>query len=218
VERHPRRTEDLEISEELATLLGSLRAAWGVTAPAELDVDRVRDVEAATGTRLPDQVLALIAADLGFLRDDLSVGLGEILAHSARARESRARGDLVVFGADPDGHVFHGFVIGAADDQIAVFDNGDRSLTSSGVLAWLADQAAAWEIEPVSAPPLVARLVRAAQPLPEGRRVRHKKWGIGRVLTEVGSGPNRKIKAAFPNLGIKAVAASFLEFLDDDAD
>ncbi len=170
------------------------------------------------GTRLPDPILALIAADLDFLRDGLSVGLGEINGHSARARESRARGDLVVFGVDPDGHVFHGFVIGAADDRVAVFDNHDRSLSSFTVATWLGDRAEEAGVEPVEAPPLVASLVRAARPLPEGRRVRHGKWGIGRVMTEEGNGPNRKVKAVFVEVGVKAVAARFLEFLDDEAE
>ncbi|PRQ07575.1 hypothetical protein [Enhygromyxa salina] len=215
MERHPRRTEDLVIPAALAQLLGSVRAACGVATPAELDVDRVRDVEAAMGTRLPEPILALLAADLEFLRDGLRMDLGEINGHSAQARESRARGDLVVFGAEPGGHVFHGFLIGAPDDRVAVFNTHGRSLQSFDVTTWLSDRVDQAGVEPAEAPPLQARLVRAAPKLPEGRRARHHKWGVGRVMTEEGTGPTRKVKIVFPEVGVKAVVARFLEFLDD---
>lgn len=216
MERHLRRSVELEIPPGLAQLLGGLRAAAGVDAPAELDVDRVRDVEAATGTRLPDPVLAIIAAQLPFAGEDLEIGLGQILAHTARARELKARGDLVVFGAGPDGRTLHGFVIGAPDDRVAVLERAGRDLVSYGVVEWLERRAADAGLAPVSAPPLVASVVRAAKPAPEGRRVRHAKWGIGHLLTEEGSGPNRKVKVAFPERGIKHLAARFLEFLEDE--
>jgi hypothetical protein len=216
VERHPRRTEPVEISDRLATLLGRLRAAAGSDATAELDVDRVRDVEAGVACRLPDPILAIIAARIEPLEDTLSLGLGAIMAHTKRGRDARARGDFIVFGAHPDGHVLHGFVIGASDDQIAVFDAGDRSLSSMHVVAWLEQQAEACGLEPVDALPLVPRLVRAAKPEPEGPRVRHAKWGVGRVLTDVGKGPQRKVKAAFAEVGIKTINARFVEFLDEE--
>lgn len=166
-------------------------------------------------TRLPDPVLAMIAAELPFLREGLGVGLGAILGHSARAREARARGDLVVFGANRSNTEFHGFVIGAADDRIAVYEARRRTLVSSDVGDWLSARAQDAGLSAGDRGAYVARLVRAERPEPEGRRVRHKKWGVGRLLTEEGEGPNRKVKAVFPNDGIKAVAARFLEFLDD---
>lgn len=216
VERHPRRTVVLALPAGLGELLGGLRHACGVDAPAELDVDRIRDVEAAMGTRLPDPVLALIGAKLPFLADGLGVGLGEILAHSARARELKARGDLVVFGHGKDRGDLHGFVIGAPDERIAILRRSGRELTSYHVNEWLTARATAAGVEPEEAPPLEVRIVRAAKPMPEGRQVRHKKWGVGRLLTEEGTGPNRKIKVAFPEVGIKHLAARFLEFLDDE--
>ncbi|PRP90724.1 DNA-dependent helicase II [Enhygromyxa salina] len=216
MERHLRRNVDLELPRRLAELLGQLRASAGITAPAVLDVDRVRDVEAAMGTRLPDPVLALLCSGLPFLHDHLSVGLGEIPRHSVRARELHARGDLVVFGADPDKHVFHGFVIAAADDRVAVFDGGDRSLHSFSVVEWLTNQAELAQVQPSPAPPVVVSLVRAPKPEPEGRRVQHAKWGMGRLLAEQGSGPNRKIKVAFADVGVKTIVARFVEFLDPE--
>lgn len=201
----------------LGERLGALRRQLGVEDAPDLDVDRVRDVEAGMGTRLPDPVLAILAAQLPFLSEELGVGLGEILRHSAQAREARARGDLVVFGANRAGTVFHGFVIGAADDRIAVFDAGRRALDSFDVVHWLSARASEAGYESDGEGRFEPRLVRAAKPEPEGRRVRHKKWGVGRLLTEEGEGPNRKVKVAFQNDGIKTLAARFLEFVDDDS-
>jgi hypothetical protein len=216
MERHLRRNVDLELPRDLAELLGQLRATAGMTSQAVIDVDRVRDIEAAMGARLPDPVLALLASELPCLRDGLSVGLGEIPRHSVRARASRARGDLVVFGVDPDGHVFHGFVIAAADDRIAVFDAARRSIQSSSVVDWLSDQARGAAVEPTPAAPVVVSLVRASKPEPDGRRVRHAKWGIGRLLVERGTGPKRTVKVVFADVGVKTIAASFVEFLDPE--
>lgn len=203
------------ISSQLAQLLGALRAATGSDAPPELDVDRVRDVEAGVGCRLPDPVLAILAANIGPLVDALELGLAQIPRHTRRAGELRVRGDLIVFGVDPDGHVLHGFLIGADDSRISVYDSSDRSLSSHDVVAWLRVQSDSFRPAASDASPLAPRLVRAAKAEPEGPRVRHAKWGIGRLLTDEGSGDQRKVKVAFPSVGLKTINARFVEFLDE---
>lgn len=215
MERHPRRTEPLVISDPLARLLGALRAATGGESPAELDVDRVRDIEATVGSRLPDPVLAILAAKIEPLVDELGLGLGEIPRHTRRAIEARARGDLIVFGVGPGGHVFHGFLIGADDDRIASYETRRSRLSSLDTVAWLRQQTEGSYSPLPSAEALEARLVRAAKPEPEGQRVLHAKWGVGRLLKEEGRGDRRKVKVAFPNIGLKTINARFVEFLDE---
>jgi hypothetical protein len=216
VDRHLRRSETLEISEALARQLASLRGAS--TQPAELDVDRVRDVEATVGARIPDPVLAALAADIGWLREVLGCELGRLADHTARAREARAPGDLVGIAVSSDGRRIYGFRPGRGDDRIDVFNADTRSTTTTSLSAWLDEMRHAHGPAPTeaSAQPLVARLVRSLAPEGPGRRVLHKVWGIGRVLAEHGEGPTRKVKADFPKLGLKVVQARFLEFVDDD--
>lgn len=215
MERHPRRNEPLVIPDRLAHLLGSLRAATTSEDPPELDVDRVRDVEASVGCRLPDPVLAILAAGIGPLADGLGLGLNTILRHTRTGREARVRGDLVVFGVDPDGHLLHGFLIGADDRQVATYDPADQSLSSRDVVAWLSQQTESFCPVHPAADPVVPRLVRRAKPELAGPRARHAKWGIGRILTDEGCGDRRKVKVAFASVGLKTINARFVEFLDE---
>lgn len=214
MERHDRRTQPLVLSEPLARLLSALRSVSRSEAPAELDIDHVRAVEATVGCRLPDPVLAILAAKLGPFVETFAIGLGEIPRHTRAAGEARARGDLIVFGVEP-GEVFHGFLIGAEDSRISTYRRRGAQLSSVEDLEWLRQHSAIWCPEPPSAEPLAVRLVRAPKPEPEGPRVRHKKWGVGQLMTSEGSGERRKIKVAFPSVGLKVLNARFVEFLDE---
>lgn len=215
MERHELSNQPLNISGALAQLLGALRAACASEGPAQLEVERVRAVEATMGCRLPDPVLAILAAGLGPLCEALDMGLGEIPRHTRRASEAHARGDLIVFGVEPSEEVFHGFLIGADDTRIASYRRRGQRLSSLDDVDWLRERCASWCPAPAGGEPLRAQLVRAPKPELEGARVRHAKWGIGQLMTSEGSGDRRKIKVAFPSVGLKTLNARFVEFLDE---
>lgn len=217
MQRHARRNEDLEIPVDWGRRLAALRASAGVDDPAELDVDRVRDVEATIGARIPDPVLALTAAGVPWLADAIGLSLGRFPDHTARAREARAPGDFVGVAASPDGRRIYGFRPGRGDDRIDVFDADRRETNARSIDLWLEEMIEAHgggRSDPADATPLRARLVRAVLPEGPGERVRHRAWGEGKVLAEDGDGPTRKVKVDFPGQGLKVVQARFLEFLD----
>lgn len=216
MERHARKAAPLDVPPAIDGLLARWRAASGVTGPAELDVDRVRDVEGTMGTGLPDVLLAMIAAAIPALRDELGLTLGRIAEHSALARARRVRGDFVACGAEPDGSAFYGFLKKTAETHLATFRPDRGRIETVPYLDWLEEQAAADDLDADSPDAtLDARLYRDALPEGEGQRVRHPKFGVGRVLAEQGEGPTRRVKAEFPGLGLKVIQARFLEFLDD---
>ena len=218
MERHPRRTVVLDLDPRWALELAVLRAHAGVAAPAELDVDHVRSVEATIGARIPDPILALAAARLPWLQETLGLSLARFADHTARAREARAPGDFVGIAASAAGRSIHGFRPGRGEDRIDVYDVDRRETTHSPIGAWLQDLAQEQHVQCIGADgvdPLCVTLVRTATMTAEGARVRHRAWGEGRVLAEQGEGPTRKVKAEFPGLGLKVVQARFLEFLDE---
>ena len=219
MERHARRAAPIEISDDIARLLGRWRQAFGVTTPPEIDVDRVRDVEGTMGTGLPDVLLAMMLARIPALTVDLGLELGRIAEHSAQARARRVRGDFVACGAEPDGSVFYGFLKKTADTHLATFRPDRGRVETTPYLEWLLRRAAD-DAVPLDGPAsrFVPGLTRDALPEREGQRVRHAKFGVGRVLAEQGEGPTRRVKAEFPSLGLKVIQARFLEFLTGGGD
>ncbi len=214
MERHPRKNTPLVISPAVAGVLGAWRQAAGVVDGAQLDVDRVRDVEGTMGTGFPDPILAVFAAAIPVLAHDFGMGLGKVAEHSARARAKQVRGDFVACGAEPDESGFYGFLKKTGDTLLAVFRPRRGRVETTPYAEWLRVTAAKHAVElDAVAPPFEPRLIRNAEPMGEGQRVRHPKWGVGRVLAEFGDGPTRKVKAAFPGLGLKTVQARFLEYL-----
>jgi hypothetical protein len=216
MQRHPRRSSVLEIDSDWARRLASLRAAAGVDASAELDVDHVRSVEGSIGARIPDPILALAAAGLPWLEQALGFSLARFAEHTSRARNARAPGDFV--GIAAEGRLVHGFRPGRGDRRIDVYDADRREMTQRAIEAWLDALVASQLGRSVGAhavEPLEVRLVRTVPTLGAGKRVRHRSWGEGRVLAEHGEGPTRKVKAEFPGLGLKVVQARFLEFIEE---
>lgn len=218
MERHPRKTQELDLSERLRAVLVELRRRAAVDAALELDVDRVRDVEAVIGGSIPDPWLGILAAQIPRLRDELQLDLAAVAGHTKRAHQSSVQRDFVALGCD-DGHLFYGFLRGRDPDRIAIFDNEDRSVASASLEQWLMQRfdladADLRDATGSSVHPSV-QLIRHVRPSHEGKtRVRHAKWGEGVVLAEDGEGPTRKVKAEFPGLGLKVVQARFLEFLE----
>jgi hypothetical protein len=215
MERHPRRSASLNVDPEWGLALARLRMDAAVDAAAELDVDHVRSVEATVGARIPDSILALVAARVPWLEQELACCLARFADHTARARDARAPGDFVGIAAS-DRRTFYGFRPGRGEEQIAVYDAERRETTVRSLDRWLAEvaQKVGRRVVGEASEPLHARLVRVVLPPGEGQRVRHRTWGEGRVLAEDGEGPTRKVKAEFPGLGLKVVQARFLEFVE----
>lgn len=198
----PRATGDLAPSPRVARALSALRGDAG---PVDLDNDRVRKIEAAVGVRLPDDVLACFAA--GVLADRCAMTLGSVVGHTGALREAGARGDLIGVGRVERDVIL---CVRKPERTLVSFDVTDRSERDHDLAAWLEGMAPG-----ADAPPLHARLV-AFQPesTMAGRRVRHAKFGEGKALREIGTGPTRKVQVDFPGRGLKLLQARFLEFLD----
>ncbi len=198
----PRAPGDLAPSPRVARALSALRGDAG---PVELDNDRVRSVEAGVGVRLPDDVLACFAS--GALADRCAMTLGSVVGHTGALREAGARGDLIGIGLIEPGVIL---CVRKSERTLVQFDLHDGSERDHDLAAWLETLAPG-----ADAPPLHARLV-AFQPesTMAGRRVRHSKFGEGKALREIGTGPTRKVQVDFPGRGLKLLQARFLEFLD----
>jgi hypothetical protein len=204
----PRTTGALTVSRDIATALARLRGGAGVTARPELDLERVREVEAAFGSHLPDDVLAVFAADVPVLRDRHKMTIGSVVGHTGELREHRAPGDLIGVG-----QIARRTVVCAQKnaDGLVSYDLDDRSSEPFDLAGWLTGLAAGATGDDSYQPALVAAQPESTM---SGRRVRHKVFGDGKLLSESGTGPNRKVKVDFPGRGLKLLQARFLEFLD----
>jgi hypothetical protein len=208
-----RETGPLSVGEDLAAVLARLRLAEGVSEKPELDVDAVRDVERGLGWRLPEDVLAVFAARVRRVETDHEMALAKVVGHTGRVRAAGATGDIIGVGktgprrwlcvrkgAQP-----------AEGTELLVFDADEETLTGTTPLVdWLAEKAPEGA-EGAPFEPVLVRKLPAGSP---GQRVRHKTFGDGKVLKEVGSGPNRKVQVDFPGRGLKLLQARFLEFVD----
>jgi hypothetical protein len=75
-------------------------------ADARLDVALVEDVERALRCELPDEVLACFANGDDTL-PEWGFRLGEVVDHTAWARELGCRSDLIAIGRHPDSHALY---------------------------------------------------------------------------------------------------------------
>jgi hypothetical protein len=206
----PRKPGRLSITPALAEALARLRQQHAVATPAELELDRVTEVEAAFGLRLPDDLLGVYAAAVPPLVDRHKLTIGSVIAHTGSLREHRARGDLVGLGQRGARTIMCVSLNKPGD--LMLFDVDDRSCAAFDLLAWIDDLAADTA---AATSPLVATLMayRPESTL-AGRRVRHKIFGDGRALSENGTGPLRKVTCDFPGRGLKVLQARFLEYLE----
>jgi hypothetical protein len=216
----PRSPGEIEVVPRLAGLLAELRQRAGVTTPTELALERVREVESAIGLHLGDDLLALLAADLPRLRERYRMTLGMIIGHTGALRDRRARGDLIGVGQLSrdlflclDKHA-----PASRHTRLLRYDAGDRTASEVDLIDWLAGEAAAVRGDAPPPTDLPVERYRLAHAVPEstavGRRVRHPRFGEGRALREIGSGPTAKVQVDFPGIGLKLLQARFLEFLD----
>lgn len=216
---------NLPVSDALRAVLCELRLVAGVDTLPELDVDRVRDVERGAGMALSDEVLAVFAARVPALETDREMTLAGVVGLTGAVRALGARGDLVAIGRDLGTRVFRCVEKGheeADGVRLAVYDADERSLSHLDLLAFLRGevarlraerpQAAPWD--PALAGTFVPRLTRRLPESAPGRRVRHKTFGEGKILREIGQGPNRKVQVDFPGRGLKLLRAEYLEYLE----
>ena len=151
---------------------------------------------------------------------------GLAVAHTGALRALGAPGDLVAFGKSQDGQTFYAVAkaeVAPAESTVISFDPAVGETSRLPFSAWLEGQVEALraalddlpEVDPEAAKTFVPRVVRRT--LPEGssgRRVRHPRFGEGRVMLEQGRGPTAKVRVEFPGLGIKTLQARFLEYLE----
>lgn len=215
----PRSPGELAVSESVRRSLAGLRQACAQSARPELELERVREVEAAVGMHLPDDLLAAYAARIPRLEERHRMSLGMVIGHTGALRDHRARGDLVGIGQAAQ-RVYICLDKGAPasrETRILLYDVDDKTADEVLLADWLAQQLAAAG-RPAPAGELPEFAPRLVQPMPEssmsGRRVRHPKFGEGKALREIGDGPTRKVQVDFPGWGLKLLQARFLEFLE----
>ena len=229
LEKH-RKPGEIPVVAGLARLLARLRAEAGVEQVApEIDLTELRDVELAIGSRFGDDVLAVFAAHLPALELELEWRLALVVGHTGALHQQGGRGDLVALGHTDRETWWAVEIAGAGGGGGAgsrLVEIGERGAVRSqqplaewlrarfgGAPAGSASGAAATAGEASRfRPRLVARALESSA---AGRRVRHATFGEGRVLTEIGTGPTRKVKAEFPGRGLVLLQARFLTFLDE---
>lgn len=221
----PRETGTLNVDPEVASLLAEIRLLERVDVVPELDVDRVRDAERGLGLTLPDDVLAVFAAAVPRLADRRGFDLAKIVGHTGVLRALGVRGDLVAVG-ESGRETFFCVEKGRAEEEgramLVVWDAATREGERRRLVDWLRGEVAAIRSVRHGAPRVDAALGSTFRPrlvrrLPEGssgQRVRHKTFGEGFVLREMGTGPNRKVQVDFPGRGSKLLQARFLEYLE----
>lgn len=198
----------LTIAPELARRLGATRRDRGIDAEPTVNLDRLQDLEAALGITFEDDVLALFAAHV----PELGAELARVVGITGELRERGMRGDWIGLGVlEP------GLYLCLAkrrqlpgQSELFVVDVEARDQRSLSILDLLDERGSTGSAD------FAPRLVR---PTPEstrhGRRVRHKVFGEGRLLSEIGTGPERKCKVDFPGVGLKLLHGRFLEPVDD---
>jgi hypothetical protein len=211
----PRGPHDIDIGPRLRVVLGRLRAAGQVTGSPEIQVDRLREVEGAVGIRFNADLLAVFAAAIPIIERDHEMKLSAVIPHTGSLREARARGDLIGVGRLSP-RVFLCVEMGVASDDTTLieYDVDDKTLDRHELVEWLEALCARVEADEVEPDELSPRVIHSMPESYVGRRVRHKLFGEGKVLTEIGDGPNKKVKAEFPGRGLKLLAARFVEFLE----
>ena len=202
MDRGPR---DVEVAGELGAALAGVRAKHELDGANEVNLDRLQDVEAALGVEFTDTELALFAAGLG---EVVGLDLAKVIGLTGTIQAMGFPGDLIGL-ADLGGKTYLAMRRGA-DQRFLLLDGFRREQRAVQIAEFLG------RFGEATGGTLKFRLVR---PAPEstrsGRRVHHKVFGEGWLLSETGSGPTRKVKVDFPKLGLKLLQARFLEFLDE---
>ena len=218
----PRHPGKLDIGPRLRRILVALRQRAGIEAPAELDVERVREIEAAIGMHLGDDLLALFAAAIPAFSEDRRMTLGMVIGHTGALRDRRVRGDMIGVGRVTRStfYCIDKSAPSSSTTHLVCYDTDAKSSEPLELVDLLERELSGLGPAPAAPPTLPGKEAsfELTQFVPEstavGRRVRHPKFGEGRALREMGTGPTAKVQVDFPGLGLKLMQARFLEFLD----
>lgn len=217
----PRDEGPVPIADDFARVLANIRRHRGLTAPPELDLKSVREMEAAFVGPLPDELLAVWAAlgrSLGSI-DELTRTVGEFyrgmemrdwrrdsgFRHVA-FDEYNEEGPLVT-PLDGSGRIEWWFLRKASGSPPAFVVEGERPFVSYCRWKW---GAAGLDLD-AAVEPIAPRLVLAAAKMKTERRVRHAVFGEGRVLEELA--PD-KLLVDFGANGVKKLLARVLVAID----
>jgi hypothetical protein len=202
----------LVIEPELAAALAGCRAKYGADSDPRINLDRLQDVEAALAIHFEDDVLAVMAAGV----ERLAARLDAVVAITGDLKAKKIPGDYVGLGEIEPGLylcISKGRQSPGQSTVVLVDRDDGEKPRRFPVLDYIRTQGGA---EPGAADDFQAVMYR---PAPEstryGRRVLHKVFGEGSLLSEQGTGPKRKCKVDFPGHGLKLLQARFLEFPDD---
>ena len=213
----PREAGELRPPPEVLALLSQLRAREGVESAADLDIDTVRDVERAAGLRFEDDLLAVFAATVPSIEQGLNMRLSMVVGHCGALREVGAPGNLIGVGREDDGRYLC-VAMKRRDGsctEILTYEPSKRTATSETLQQFLERHRDRTPrgTSSCAGQPLQPRLLDRPLESQKGVRVMHAKFGEGVVITETGSGPNRKVKVDFPGTGLKLLQARFLTWL-----
>ena len=227
-----RRARILEPSRRVKRALVTLRELEGLDRlEADLDPERLEDVEEAVEARFPDEVLALLAANDLETLEEAGVSVDSVVEATDRARAEGLMSQFVALG-QIDEHTYlcaprePGEYVG----EIFIFDARDESTTPTSVANWLGEhidrrRAELREGEPAEQTRAeyeageveVAKLELALYRPPERteRRVRHANFGVGTVLAEQGAGESKRFKIAFDD-ETRTILAEYVEPVDEE--
>ncbi len=211
----PRVMGPIAIDSALKAALANLRAAAGLTGPAEVDADQLHAVEVAVSYRLASDLLALYAAGLPLFAERHQLHLDAVVAHTGQLRVCKAPGDLIGLGIIEDDFLALSLRAPEVDETVLYRVDGDSGTGQRmmRLVDWVVGLASG--CAPVDPELFRPQLVRAPPAGSSGRRVRHKTFGEGRVFLEIGSGAERKLKVDFEKVGLKTLLARFVEFVDE---
>jgi hypothetical protein len=194
----------LDVSPPVRRALHAIRQRSGTASAPALHFRAVTDVEQSLRCRFHDDVLAVLGSG-GRALDDASVRLDLIVDHTAAARDRGAPRDMIAIGRHPDGHVFY-LVPKEPCGSIYDWDETDQSLLRRSLHQWLTEWLDGEESD-LPEPPrdFTPRLIDAA---PSTRRVRHARFGGGRVERVLEGG---KLVIVFDDGVTRTLLARFVE-------
>jgi hypothetical protein len=210
-----RQIGEIAVSDNVRGLLIGLRSATNTSAIPELELQQVVDIEMAFAIRFHDDLVATWAARIPVLKERHGLTAGAVVGHTGRLAALKVRGDYIGVGTTGGGLVL-AIEKGATLDQLVVLEAGSGVVERIGLADWLAKLLEELGGASGQDPEFRPRLFRP-EPMSNapGRRVRHAKFGDGKVLREIGEGPTRKVQVDFRRVGLKMLQARFLEYVDE---
>ena len=209
------RGRTLEISADLAQRLSRARAVRGDTTPCRLRIEDIDAVEDEIDCRVPDAVLAYIAAGVSAWGDgplsvlrvrDLTLEVREMAEQTGDPAIERMLSRVVVFDDDANGN-YLAFPKGAArtSEQIYFVEHEACTLIDASLASQLDRVVARGNTSPSPTVALVFEMV-GPDPEPPTAWAVHPRFGRGRVVSRMGD----TLVIQFENDGEKRLKASFV--------